>query len=69
MLTELFVAAMVALVELGLAGAVFVTVADPGRAVLGLEKVPVIWRLMLLFLWSVLTGLVLHIGSGSVPMR
>ena len=69
MLTDLFAAAVVVVVELGLAGAVFITVADPDRAALGLEKVPVLWRLMLLFLWSIITGLVLQMDAMAMAMR
>jgi hypothetical protein len=51
---------VVAVVELLLAGAIYTSVAVPERAPLGLEQMPLVWRLSLLVAWSLVCGVVLQ---------
>ena len=51
---------VVAFVELALAGAIYTSVAVPKRAPLGLEQVPLRWRLLLLLAWSLVCGVLLQ---------
>ena len=69
MSTAVVVAALVSVVELVLAALVFVTIADPHRSVANIEKIPVVWRLLLLFLWSLVTGLAIQLGSVEAHLR
>jgi hypothetical protein len=59
---------VVAVVELVLAGAIYTSVAAPKRAPLGLEQMPLVWRLSLLLAWSLVCGVVLQtygVASGN----
>ena len=69
MSTAAIVATVVSVVELVLAAAVFVTIADPNRSAANLEKVPVVWRLTLLYLWSLVTGLAIQLGAVEAHLR
>ena len=51
---------VVSLVELVLAGAIYTSVAAPDRTPLGLEQMPLVWRLLLLVAWSLVCGVVLQ---------
>jgi hypothetical protein len=55
--------------ELGLAGAVYVSVAAPERAPWHLEKIPLVWRLLGLLAWSVVAGVVLQFAGTVSGLR
>jgi len=65
----MILAALVALVQLVLAAAVFASVAEPKRSWMSLEKVPLRWRLFALLAWSILTGIVLQVGGAEAAFR
>ena len=62
-------AVVASVIELLLAGAVFVSFADPERSALAVEKIPPPLRVLLLFSWSVITGIVLQLGAVGVTVR
>ncbi len=59
----IWVAMVAALVELAVAGAIYVSVVAPERAPLGIWQVPLRWRLGLLFCLSILCGAVLQLAG------
>ena len=69
MSTAVVVATVVSVVELALAALVFVTIADPNRPAANMEKIPMPWRLLLLFLWSLITGLAIQLGAVEAHLR
>ena len=69
MSTAVVVTTVVSVVELVLATLVFVTIADPNRSAANMEKIPVAWRLLLLILWSLITGLAIQLGAVEAHLR
>ena len=51
---------VVACVELVLAGSIYTSVAVPERTPFGLDKMPLVWRLLLLLSWSLVCGVMLQ---------
>lgn len=61
MLLEIVLVSMVGLAEVAFAAAVFVSVAAPERAPERVLKIPLLWRLFCLLLYSVLCGAVVQL--------
>lgn len=62
-------AGLVALSELVLAGAIFVSVAAPDRAPFNLADFPLWWRLMGLLSWSIVAGATIQLTGVVSGLR
>ena len=62
-------AGLLVLSELALAGAIYVSVAAPDRLPEDLRSIPLRWRLVALFGWSVMSGVVIQLMGVSQAMR
>ncbi len=61
----IWLAMFAAMVELVVAASVYVSVVAPERAPLGMGRLPVVWRLVILLLLSVLCGATLQLMGVS----
>ena len=62
-------AGLLVLSELVFAGAIYVSVAAPDRMPEKLNSIPLRWRLMALFGWSVMSGVVIQLMGVSQALR
>ena len=69
MSVEIIVAIGVGLFQLGLTGVVLATLIAPEQSVFKVDKIPVLWRLFLLFCVSILSGIIIQVAGLSYRLN